>query len=280
MKIDAIGIGFRRCGSSHIHHCLNTHQDVIKPSNGLHFFSENYHEGHEWYRSKLPPKQANKILIEHSVSYSYPAFYEKCAFRISKSLPNTKIFFTLRNPIERAFSDYVRSINLNEIPLELSFEQSILKYPILLERGKFKKIISTYLNYFSEDMIYCILFDDFKKGPDNYLKPFFKFLDISQVSIDMTYKPTINKGISSFPELHNFIARYRHNLDEYFDQSIMFPIWKTLRSPMQKTAHTVKNMFVNNIEMGLDTRAMLYSHYEEDISWLSSFLKRDLSHWK
>ena len=124
--IDAIGIGFRRCASSFIHKCLNHHPNVIKPERGIHYFSENYDKGFEWFVNQIPKKPYldNAIIIESSVSYSYPNFSDISAKRIFEIFPNVKLFVGVRDPVERAFSDYLRSIRNLEIP-NISFEQAI-----------------------------------------------------------------------------------------------------------------------------------------------------------
>ena len=107
---EVIGIGVRRCASSWLHRCLNQHPSIGKPENGLHFFSQHFGLGLEWYLEELAPYTNRDLLVEFSVSYTYPEYYNFASELMARIAPHAKLFIAVRNPIERAFSDYLRSM--------------------------------------------------------------------------------------------------------------------------------------------------------------------------
>ena len=69
------------------------------------WFVENYHKGLEWYWTENFSDVNNELVVgESSAAYLY---YSKVAQRLSE-LPkmNQRFIVTLRNPVERAFSQY------------------------------------------------------------------------------------------------------------------------------------------------------------------------------
>ena len=279
-KLDAIGIGARRCASSYIHRFLNNHPDILKPSKGLHYFSEHYSLGSKWYLSQIPENAIGKLVIESSVSYSYPEYSEYCAKRIFNSFPDAKIFVSLRNPIDRAFSDYLRSIRNLEIDSNLSFEQAIKDFPIFLERGKYKKILSPYFDYFPSDNIKILLFDDLYEDSKKFQKSLCNFLNIRE---DINYIETgqkENQGSLRIPFLQIILIKFKTFFDKLAKLIFLEKIWYLTKKRFSNSYHKVRNLNIKKVDLSKKSRCELANFYQEDIDWLSKKINRDLSFWK
>jgi len=279
-KLDAIGIGVRRCASSYIHRFLNNHPDILKPSKGLHYFSEHYSLGSKWYLSQIPKNAIGKLVIESSVSYSYPEYSEYCAKRIFNSFPDAKIFVSLRNPIDRAFSDYLRSIRNLEIDSNLSFEQAIKDFPIFLERGKYKKILSPYFDYFPSDNIKILLFDDLYEDSKKFQKSLCNFLNIRE---DINYIETgqkENQGSLRIPFLQIILIKFKTFFDKLAKLIFLEKIWYLTKKRFSNSYHKVRNLNIKKVDLSKKSRCELANFYQEDIDWLSKKINRDLSFWK
>ena len=279
-KLDAIGIGARRCASSYIHRFLNNHPDILKPSKGLHYFSEHYSLGSKWYLSQIPENATAKLVIESSVSYSYPEYSEYCAKRIFNSFPDAKIFVSLRNPIDRAFSDYLRSIRNLEIDSNLSFEQAIKDFPIFLERGKYKKILSPYFDYFPSENIKILLFDDLSEDSNKFQKSLCNFLNIRE---DINYIETDqkeNQGSLRIPFLQITLIKFKIFFDKLAKLIFLEKIWHLTKKRFSNSYHKIRNLNIKKVDLSKKIRFELANFYQEDIDWLSKKINRDLSFWK
>src|SRR5690242_11728373 len=155
-----IGIGTRRCGSSWLHGVLNKCPQIGKPPSGLHFFSTEYGRGIEWYLEQLAPFSDRPLLSEFSVSYLYPEYADVAAQRIAKDVSDARLFVCLRDPVERAWSDYLRSVRMGEFSKAVTFEGAIRSNPELLERGRYAKLLRPYYERFGPDRIKPLLYDD------------------------------------------------------------------------------------------------------------------------
>lgn len=101
---DFIGIGVQRAGTTRIYELLKQHSEICMPTyrKEVHYFDRYYHKGERWYRS-LFDHCKGKIVGEITPAYIYD---EKCAERIHKLLPDVKLIAILRNPIDRAYSQF------------------------------------------------------------------------------------------------------------------------------------------------------------------------------
>ena len=122
------------------------------------------------------------------------------AKRIYSLLPNVKIIILLRNPVDRAYSEYNMNVKWN---LEkLSFEEAIEKENEILKGGidrilidkhykhyKFNQFfyllrgiyinqIKFWFRYFPKEQILILKSEDFNNNPPSILKVVFKFLEL------------------------------------------------------------------------------------------------------
>jgi hypothetical protein len=130
---DFLIIGAQRSGTSSLFKYLAAHPCVRRAiRKEVSFFSRWYSKGEDWYRSHFPTSlevrllqslRASRILtFEASPSYFY---HPHAGGRASQLIPEAKIVVLLRNPIDRAFSDYRHMVRLGYETL--SFEEAIEK---------------------------------------------------------------------------------------------------------------------------------------------------------
>ena len=116
-KIDFIGIGAPKCGSTWVSKCLEEHPEILfsasKTRKELRFFNhanflpdvyesyihiDKYEEkGLKWYYEQFPNNESGIIKGEFSTLY---LFDEQAPNRIMKHFPDVKILVTLRQPVD------------------------------------------------------------------------------------------------------------------------------------------------------------------------------------
>lgn len=124
---DFLICGFQKCGTSALFHNLNQHPNISIAktdhkncigSNGkeINFFSRvndsTYYEGIEWYKNHF--KKDGNIWGEVSPSYSNYVFGVTTRMYDYLKNTDTKFVFSVRNPIDRAFSAYNHYMQLYE----------------------------------------------------------------------------------------------------------------------------------------------------------------------
>jgi len=87
----------------------------------IHFFDLNYSKGWIWYLAHFPSRSSRTFLTgEASPDY---LFYSESIRRIVESLPEVKLIALLRNPVDRAYSDY--QVEVASGYESLSFEDAL-----------------------------------------------------------------------------------------------------------------------------------------------------------
>lgn len=113
MLPDFVIVGAQRAGTTSLYKYLAEHPDVgrVRLGKGVHYFDTNATKSMSWYRSHFP-LDASKIPGwngPHHVGEGCPyyMFHPECPRRIDAALPGVKAIAILRDPIERAHSQWV-----------------------------------------------------------------------------------------------------------------------------------------------------------------------------
>lgn len=143
---DFIIIGAQRCGTTSLFQYLCQHPEVY-PSipKEVHYFSNNYQKGINWYRSHFPLRsQKLKIISKNNGGFitgeatPYYLSHPHAPKRAAKVVPNARLIVLLRDPVRRAYSHYFHEVNMG---IEtLPFEEAIHKEEDRL-RGEFDKLL-------------------------------------------------------------------------------------------------------------------------------------------
>jgi hypothetical protein len=173
---DFLYIGTSKAGSTWLFNALSVHPDVWLASNkGLYFVDSHFDRGPDWYREQFEGADG-RAVGEFSHSYlSSPEAPE----RIAAYSPAMRLLVCLREPVDRAFSDYLDLVKNNGFTG--SFTEAIEQYPRLLDRGRYATHLSRYLEHFPAAQLHVGLFDDLKTGAQGYADEVYDFLGIDRV---------------------------------------------------------------------------------------------------
>lgn len=139
LKPDFIIAGAAKCGTSSLAHNLNGHPGIFMPPKEIHYFSKRSNLGDPWYLSHF--KQPDILNGEKSTSYLY---YTHCHHRMHNLLPDARIIILLRNPVDRAYSNWnMRYNDKRLIKQGLQFNKN---HPYHLQSLDFPAIVNFYLD--------------------------------------------------------------------------------------------------------------------------------------
>lgn len=131
---DCLIIGAQRSGTSSLYKYLGRHPNVV-PSlrKEVEYFSTSYGNGEDWYRAHFPllvRKSTARLLGRPSVSFEATPDYlldPRAPERAAALLPQAKLIVLLRDPVDRAFSQYHHNVRLGQE--ELTFEEALNQEP-------------------------------------------------------------------------------------------------------------------------------------------------------
>ncbi len=169
---DFIVAGARRCGTTWLHRCLGEHPDIALPAatKELFFFDRNWARGVDWYARYFHDCPPGKLRGE--VSPSYFASPQAPA-RIKALLPEVRLVFALRNPLERVVSLYHHLRISGDIGISL--EAALDTGHAFLREGFYAQHLQRFRDVFADDRILVLIREDADSGG---LAPLFGFLHV------------------------------------------------------------------------------------------------------
>jgi Sulfotransferase domain len=112
-----IVIGAAKCGTTSLHEYLDEHPEIsMSREKELHFFVDrkNWGRGLDWYESHFDASAP--VRGESSPGYSAHPLYEGVAERMAATIPDAKLVYLVRDPVERIVSHYThRTVNWPEM---------------------------------------------------------------------------------------------------------------------------------------------------------------------
>lgn len=283
-KVDFIGVGFSRCGTTWIAKCLLDHPEICTPKwKEVHFFDYdyNYKKGLEFYKSFFKNSN-NKIIGEYCPEY---IFEEKALERIKSDFPDVKIIISLRNPIDRAFSHFLYAKRKNGTVDK--FDELFKNDPKhIIEWSHYYKYIKNVYQYFDKKNVLIVIHDDYKNDPKKFIQCIYKFLGVDENFTSEFLLKEVNKSknlkfrFDWFERL--FSGRFKKK--SYLFWRIVI---KTLKlSGLDKVLIYLRGQ--NYIDGNHEEKEFLFKSdierlkiiYKKDTEELEKLLNRDLSSWK
>lgn len=176
-----IVIGAQKCATTSLHYYLNLHPQIsMSKEKELNFFirERNWKRGIEWYRSHFNGK--GKVRGESSPNYTMYPIFNGVSERIHSVLPETKLIYILRDPIDRIVSNYVQAYVNRKENRRISQALSDLESNHYIWRSKYFMQLRQYLNYFPSSNILIITLEDLFKYRKSTMKDVFRFLKIDE----------------------------------------------------------------------------------------------------
>ncbi|MEL6802588.1 MAG: sulfotransferase [Bacteroidota bacterium] len=179
MPVNFIGVGAQRTASSWLYSCLYEHPDICAPQKEIHFFSRpRYKEqGIEWYKNIFESRcTSGQVCGEFSTSY---LVHELAAERISHHIPDTKILIILRNPVDRAFSQYLLHGKVGWLdPTQTTFKDFMETEPSAEMQSRYALQLQRFYDRFPRECIHVMLYEDIETDPERVLLDVFTFLGV------------------------------------------------------------------------------------------------------
>lgn len=270
-----LGIGVLRAGTTWLDSQLRTHPHIYLPTQRkeIYFFNKHYERGLDWYQRFFPVGNAAskyRNLGEITPGYLYDP---DTPSRIQKHIPDCKFIIILRNPVDRAYSEYglwVRAYNEQR-----SFQEYLNQVPDVLNRGHYSEQIYRYLQYFPIENFLFLIFETTMKHPEQALEKLGLFLGVDARLFEQR---NISKKINDSYRVR-FACSYAlaHRFGNLLRQKNLDWIVNFAKSV------GISQIFGNNgalPPMNPSVRTKLVSHYDAEIRAVEKILGIDLSIWR
>ena len=293
-KPNFIIIGAMKAATTSLYTYLKQHPDVFMTTIKEPMFFNNFQKKNNF---KVHGKKTKKITTfkqyyslfdavknEKAIGEASPAYIsnENCPNLIQQHLPNAKIIAVLRQPVARAYSNFLHarradreSISDFETAFNKETERKTENWSPLYHyksKGYYTEQLERYFTLFPKENIKVLLFEDLVNNPIETTQELFKFLNIDKSFIPETSKKAnvsgTPKGIFGWIIMklryYNLIPniQFSNYLPNFMIQFIFNSAYKKAR-PL---APEIK-------------KRLTHTYYKEDILKLEKLIERDLQHW-
>jgi hypothetical protein len=166
LRVDFVIIGAMKAGSTTLHGWLADQSEVAmavwkEPS----FFSrhDRYAKGVAWYQGLFGTDIAGKITGEASTSYTSPRYAVRAAQRMATHIPNTRLIYLVRHPLDRARSHFRHQVQRGR---ERRTFQVAVSDPeaLYLAQSMYWRCLEPYTRCFPREQILVVRLEDLAEG--------------------------------------------------------------------------------------------------------------------
>jgi hypothetical protein len=223
---------------------------------------------------ELFKSQSGKESLFGEATVHYLYHYKTVIPKVLKELGNIPIVIVLRNPIERAFSNYLYQSSVDQYSFEESLSHEVRRkadgwnsFWLYKETGLYCKPVEEFLKVFNK--VHIVFYEDFKDNNLKCMQDVYSFLEV-----DSNFEPDIGikHNVTSIPrnklvsKIYYYIRKYNVNTS-FFSYKVKRAIRSYLFTRKKNT-------------MSLDIEKELSEYYANDICCLEDLINKDLSKWK
>jgi hypothetical protein len=174
---DFIIVGAMKCATSSLHEQLAVQPGIymsqLKEPN---FFSDDdqYAKRWDWYCSHFESAQEHDLCGESSTHYTKLPTYPQTVQRLHHHLPNVKLVYVMRHPVDRLVSQYVHEWTQKVISIEIN--EAIDQHPELIDYSRYSMQLQPYLQIFGGERVLPVFFENLCQSPEAELERICNFL--------------------------------------------------------------------------------------------------------
>jgi hypothetical protein len=173
-------IGAMKSGTTSLFNYLRAHPQIfMSPLKEADFFVEekNWQRGLDWYRTQFAAASAGSVAIgEASTSYSKYPEYRGVPEKIAACLPDVRLIYVVRDPIERIRSHYEHDalVGREHAPID----EAVLADPRYVDCSRYAFQLERYLNWFPRERILVIASEELRSSRASTMRLIYRFLEV------------------------------------------------------------------------------------------------------
>lgn len=284
-RVDFIGIGASRCGTTWVAACLREHPEIcFSTEKETHFFDREYNRrrGFSFYAAYFKDCAQEKIVGELSPSYF---LFPEVGEDISQYYPDAKLFMIVREPVARALShaNYEFRRTGRVIDLGLLLQQD--EQHQLIQNGRYYTHLRAFLKDRDISDIHIIVYEDLVADSGRELGRLYHFLGVDDSFVPPSLHLEINASRNKAYRVpfFNRIVSWRKRLKRTRGGSYCVRTLKAIgmNTLIQKMVrwNRADTATVRDLPVSDTTKQALREYYKDDVALLTEQTELDLSRW-
>jgi len=176
---DFIIIGAMKSATSSLHKQLSAQPGIFMSTpKEPNFFSDDliYKRGLDWYQGLFSEAQADDICGESSTHYTKLPDYPFTIQRLQAAIPNPKLIYVIRNPVDRLISHYMHQWSEGLITCDIN--KAVDRHPELINYSCYSKQLTPFVDAFGDEALMLVFFNQLKSSSQTTLEAIGKFVGI------------------------------------------------------------------------------------------------------
>ena len=268
-------VGAPRSGTTSLYNYLKTIPEIfMSPVKEPGYFIPNDFRGFTEKKYLDLFKNVKNEIVIGEASAGYLASHE-ASLKIKKQIPDAKIIITLRDPVERTFSDYLNNLRTGNVKrtfeqdfgnfLRNNKEQSHLKKSIPV--SMFFEQVKNYLNIFGKENVKILIFEETIKDTKTAIEDILEFLGV-KTQIPENFEKQYNAYSEPLGSFGTNIAK---------NKTISTIVKKIFPNKNRENIlHTILNKKGKKPKMSEEIKIKLQNLFLEDVKKLEKLLERPL----
>ncbi len=274
MLPNLIVIGARKCGTTSLHYYLSQHPEIsMSKTKELNFFvkERNWARGLAWYESQF--RSGTRVVGESSPGYTEHPYFSNVPDRMARVVPDAKLVYVVRDPIERIISGYIDTYGHRRDPITLADAVSDFENSRFVQASKYFMQLERYLPYFPDSRVLVIAQEDLRDRRRETLRNVFRFLDVDDTFVSPKFgqmkNPAHTRRKTRLGELLHSVAE--QTLGEARTIRLLGPLPPSLKRPF--TRRSERPVLDESL------RTQLVDYLKPDVEQLRAHTGLELERW-
>jgi hypothetical protein len=155
-------------------------QAAIVQGKEPHFFSYDhvYKLGWQKYLTLYRHGRDEKAIGDASTSYSRIRYHPSVVARIHEHVPEAKIIYMVRHPLQRMESAYVEHLGTPGGMVFTSINDAVTRQPMIVDSSRYWEVFDAYRQKFDESKIKIVWFEEYVANRTAVFQDVCRFLEI------------------------------------------------------------------------------------------------------
>lgn len=254
----------------------------MSPVKEVSFFSDDrrFTLGREYYEEFFSEHASEPVIGEATPFYHYVPVVPE---RIHSLLPSVKLVFSLRDPINRAYSAFQMKVWQGGESSETSFLDAVRRNPAYLDNGRYAYQLSRYYRFFNPEQVLVVWFDDLKRNPAVFYNSICDFLSIERFDFEKT---EVKHSLAGRRHKAGMVQTGLHAMRTVYDNLANSPLSPIVRSrPVYNFGRSIRKRLLKSASakrlppLAPEIRRRLLPVTREPNNELQKMTGRDLSSW-
>ena len=297
---DLFVIGAPKAGSTAVHGALATHPAIFmsSPKEPKFFLCGEQpppsqtgpgdaHSRQEWiwrrdhYESLFEPAPDSVLRGESTPFYLWSADAHR---RIAELVPHAKLIAVVRDPVDRAYSNWTHAWTHGYEPVgdfvaatELEAERANAGWAPFwryLDLGRYGRQLEHLYRYFPREQVHLLRYRDLVDDPDSSLTAIAAFLRIDAEGFGGVRGENVSRWVDDTPA--NRALRTAVRAGAWAGQFAPPEVWRAAERPLRAVLNRAG---ASRPELTPEQRATVERHFADDVALLNEVTGRDFSDW-